>query len=91
VTFPLPPITSARHAADIAAAVAEAVAAGRLTPSEAEIGKVIEIYVRAYQAAELNDRVERVEQLSDAELLRIVRNGSSGEHITPPLITIGSR
>src|SRR6516162_8095387 len=42
VTFPLPPITSARDAADIAAAVADGVAAGHLTPSEAaEIGKVI--------------------------------------------------
>jgi hypothetical protein len=32
VTFPLPPITSARDAAAIMAAVAEAVAAGRVTP-----------------------------------------------------------
>ena len=32
VRFPLPPITSARDAADIAAAVAQAVAAGHLTP-----------------------------------------------------------
>ena len=58
VTFPLPPITSPRDAADIAAAVAQAAAAGHLTPSEAaEIGKVIDTYVRAYQTAELNDRV----------------------------------
>src|SRR6516225_582788 len=35
VTFPLPPINTARDAADIAAAVAEAVAAGHVTPSEA--------------------------------------------------------
>jgi Family of unknown function (DUF5681) len=91
VTFALPPITSARDAADIAAAIAEAVAAGNLTPSEAaEIGKVIEIYVKAYQTADLNDRVARVEQLSDAELLRIVRNGS-GENTTPRLIPIGPR
>jgi len=42
LSFLLPPITSARDAADIAAAVAEAVASGKLTPSEAaEIGKVI--------------------------------------------------
>ena len=80
----------ARDAADIAAAVARAVAAGHLTPSEAaEIGKVIEIYVKAYQTAELNERVERVEQLTDAELMRIIRNGS-GENVTPPLLTIGS-
>jgi hypothetical protein len=86
VTFALPPITSARDAADIAAAIAQAVAAGHLTPSEAaEIGKVIEIYVKAYETAELNDRMTRVEQLSDEELMHIIRKGES----TPPrLITI---
>ena len=63
VSFLLPPITSARDAADIAAAVAEAVASGKLTPSEAaEIGKVIDVYVRAYQTM-------RVEQMTDAELM----------------------
>ena len=88
VTFALPPITSARDAADIAAAVAEAVAAGQVTPSEAaEIGKVIEIYVKAYQTAELDDRNVRLEQLSDEELMRIIRKGES----TPPrLLTIDS-
>src|SRR6516225_1740655 len=76
VRFPLPPITSARDAADIAAAVAQAVAAGHVTPSEAaEIAKVVDVYVRAYQMAELNDRVA-LEQLSDEELMRIIRNGS---------------
>ena len=46
VRFALPPITSARDAADIAAAVAEAVAAGDLTPNEAaEFAKVIDTYV----------------------------------------------
>ena len=90
VTFPLPPITSPRDAADIAAAIAEAVAAGHLTPSEAaEFGKVIEIYVRAYQVAELDDRTARLEQLSDEELQRIIRNGSS-ENTPPRLLTVGS-
>jgi hypothetical protein len=52
-----------------------------------EFGKVIEIYVKAYETAELNDRMTRVEQLSDEELTRIIRKGES----TPPrLITIGS-
>jgi hypothetical protein len=88
VSFALPPISSPRDAADIAAAVAQAVAAGHLTPSEAaEIGKVIEIYVKAYETAELNDRMTRVEQLSDEELMRIIRKGES----TPPrLLTIDS-
>ena len=90
VTFPLPPITSPRDAADIAAAVAQAVAAGHVTPSEAaEIAKVVDVYVRAYQMAELNDRVA-LEQLSDEELMRIIRNGS-GESTPPRLLTISSR
>jgi hypothetical protein len=90
VTFPLPPISSPRDAANIAASVAQAVAAGRVTPSEAaEFGKVIEIYVRAYQVAELDDRTARLEQMSDEELIRII-NGS-GESTPPRLITIGPR
>jgi hypothetical protein len=89
VTFALPPINSARDAADIAAAVAEAVAAGRVTPAEAvEFAKVIDVYVRAYQTAVLNDRIAPLEQMTDAELMRIVRNGSS-ENTPPRLITIG--
>ena len=91
VRFPLPPITSARDAADIAAAIAQAVAAGHLTPSEAaEIGKVIEIYSRRMKRPNLNDRMTRVEQLSDEELMRIIRNGS-GENTPPRLLTIDPR
>jgi hypothetical protein len=49
VSFALPPITSARDAADLMASVVSAVATGHITPSEAaEIGKVIDAYVRAY-------------------------------------------
>jgi hypothetical protein len=48
VTFALPPISTPRDAADIAASIAEALAAGQITPSEAvDIGKVIEIYTKA--------------------------------------------
>jgi hypothetical protein len=87
VSFPLPPINTARDAANIAAVVVEAVAAGQITPSEAgEIGRLVEAYVKAYHAAELDDRNARVEQLSDEELMRIIRKGES----TPPrLLTIG--
>jgi uncharacterized protein (DUF2267 family) len=78
----------ADDAADIAAAVVEAVAASNITPGEAaEIGKVLEIYVKAYQAAELDDRSPRLEQISDEELMRIIRNG--GENSAPRLLTIG--
>jgi len=61
---------------------------GHITPTEAaEIGKVIEIYIRAYQVAEQDDRIA-LEQLSDEELTRIIRKGES----TPPrLLTISSR
>src|ERR1700752_4197332 len=46
VSFPLPPITSVRDAADIMGAVAEAVGAGNITPSEAaEYDKEVVVYV----------------------------------------------
>lgn len=78
VTFALPPITSVRDAADIMAAVAEAVAAGIVTPNEAaEYAKVVDAYVKAYHAAELDDRVAQVRQLSDAELIRIAMGGQT--------------
>ena len=87
VRFKLPAVTSARDAADISAAVMVAVSNGDLTLSEAsEIGKLIDSYVKAYQVAELDDRTARVDQLSDEELMRIIRKGES----TPPrLLTIG--
>jgi hypothetical protein len=94
VTFPLPRITSARDAADLMAAVTQAVATGHITPGEAaEIGKVIDAYVRAYQTAELDERVARVEQLSDAELMRIAMGGHSADTVTPVsrLLTVRSR
>jgi hypothetical protein len=94
VSFPLPPITSARDAADLMAGVTKAVAAGHITPSEAaEIGKVIDAYVRAYQTAELDERVARVEKLSDAELVRIAMAGCGTEAtpIVQRFLAIGSR
>jgi hypothetical protein len=76
VSFALPPIASVRDAADINAAVTVAVSNGAINIGEAvEIGKLIDSYVRAYKAAELDDRVAHVEQMTDAELLRIVAGG----------------
>jgi hypothetical protein len=79
------------------AAVPKAVAAGHITPSdEAEIGKVIDIYVRTYRTAELDERVVLVVQLSDAELMRVAMGGHPTESF-PPLTrlaifsTTGSR
>ena len=62
VSFPLPPITCARDAPEIISAIAAAVTSGDITPSEAsEIAKLIDSYVKAYQTAELDERVARVE------------------------------
>jgi hypothetical protein len=42
---------------------------------------VIDGFIKAYQVAELDDRVARVERLSDAELLRIAASGrNQSEH-----------
>jgi len=70
------------------AAVIAAVGAGRVTPSEgAEVSKMMDAFVKAYQAAELNDQSVPINQMSDEELTRIIRSGES----TPPrLLTINS-
>ena len=84
VAFALPPIDSARDAADLMAAVTRAVANGHITPSEAgEIAKVIDAYVRTYQAAELDERLACAEQLTDAELMRIALGVQETEIVTP--------
>ena len=83
VRFNLPAVTSARDAADISAAVMAAVSNGDITLSEAaEIGKLIDSYVKAYQTAELEDHLKPVDQLTTDELMRIVRNGSKPRLIT---------
>ena len=88
VTFPLPPVGTPRDAADLMAAVIAAVGAGRVTPSEgAEVSKMMDAFVKAYQTAELVDRTVDINQMSDEELMRITRSGES----TPPrLLTINS-
>jgi hypothetical protein len=94
VKFTLPPIDSPRDAADIMVAVAKAVAAGDITPNEAsEFAKVIDTYVKAFHTAELDERVARMEQLSDAELMRIAMGGQPAEPVTPVsrLLTVRSR
>ena len=89
VTFALPPVGTPRDVADLMAAVIAAVGAGHVTPGEgAEVSKMMDAFVKAYQTAELNDRVACVEQMSDEELLRVIRSGS-GESTPPRLITIG--
>ena len=83
VAFALPPIHTARDAADVMSDVLSAVASGQITPADAsEISKVVSVAVKAFEAAELTD----VNQLTDAQLLRIAAGG------TPPrFLTMRSR
>jgi hypothetical protein len=65
VTFELPPIKSAPDAAATVSAVLAAVATGEITPADAaEIGKLIDNYVKAYETAELAERLERLERMT---------------------------
>jgi hypothetical protein len=65
VTFDLPPIKSASDAAAVTSAILAAVAAGELIPSDAaEIGKLIDSYVKAFETAELAERLERLERMT---------------------------
>jgi hypothetical protein len=58
---------------------------GKMTPGEgADIGKVVDAYARAYQTAELDERVARVEQLSDAELMRIAMGSRQTDVTSAP-------
>jgi hypothetical protein len=93
LSFALPPITSARDAADISAAVATAVSKGDITLSEAaEVAKLIDAYVRAYRTAELDDRIASVRQLSDAELNRIAHGDrDSAEQRAPKILLLNPR
>ena len=65
VTFTLPPINSAQDAVATVSAELAAVAAGDLTPGDAgEISKLIEAYVKAFETAELAERLERLEGMT---------------------------
>lgn len=65
VTFTLPEIKSAQDAASVVSAVLAAVASGEITPADAaEIGKLIDSYVKAFETAELAERLERLERMT---------------------------
>jgi hypothetical protein len=62
VSFQLPPLASARDAAQASAALLQAVAEGELTPLEAaELAKLVTSYVEALKACELEARLEALE------------------------------
>jgi hypothetical protein len=62
VAFELPPLAKAADSVAAAAAIAAAVAAGDLTPSEAgELAKVIDVFVRALETAGFEERLGKLE------------------------------
>jgi hypothetical protein len=83
VAFALPPINTARDAADVMSDVLSAVASGQITPADAsEISKVVAVAVKAFEAAELTDGKDWVKQLTDTELLRIAAGGTPPRFLT---------
>jgi Family of unknown function (DUF5681) len=63
VAFALPPVACAADAAKASAALVAAVADGDLTPAEAaELGKLIESYVRALEATDFASRLDNLER-----------------------------
>jgi hypothetical protein len=64
VSFDLPNIDSARDAASAVSAMIRAVSVGDLTPVEAsDVARLLDAYVKAFEAAELAERVERLEKM----------------------------
>jgi hypothetical protein len=62
VTFSLPPIVCAADAAKASAALLVAVSAGEMTPSEAaEIGRLLETYVKTLEITEFEHRLNKLE------------------------------
>jgi hypothetical protein len=79
VTFSLPPINSARDAADISAAVVAAVSNGDITLSEAaEIGKLIDGCVKAHNAAEPASG-KPIEKWTDEEIMMFIADARARE------------
>jgi hypothetical protein len=62
VRFKLPELGSAADASKAMAAIANAVACGDVTPAEAtELARLIEIYVKAIEATEIERRLYALE------------------------------
>jgi hypothetical protein len=66
---------------------------GDITLGEAaEVGRLIDSCVKGYRAAELDDRVARVEQMSDTELMRVITSAQAAEAATTQkLLTLKQR
>jgi hypothetical protein len=62
VAFELPPIEKAADSVAATASIVAAVAAGELTPSQAaELCKVIDVYVRALECKDIDERLTKLE------------------------------
>jgi Family of unknown function (DUF5681) len=62
VCFDMPKLETAADAMKAMAAIMAAVASGDLTPAEAnELGKLVDIFTRAIEAHELDERLRRLE------------------------------
>src|SRR6516225_8907602 len=87
VAFPLPPINTARDAADVMSSIMNAVATGQLTPADAaELSKVVACTVKSFEAAEFAKNLVPLAQLTDEQLLRIAAGGSAPGIIGPRLL-----
>ena len=68
VTIALPPVRSAADIAPMMAVIAEAVAQGGITPSEAgELGRLVEAFVRAIETSEFERRLHALEAAHASE------------------------
>jgi hypothetical protein len=68
VSFALPLITGTNDAAAAMSSILTAVSTGEVTPGEAaEVAKLIDSYVRAVEATELNERITRLERAAQHE------------------------
>ena len=68
VRFVLPALHSAADAPDAMAAIAAAVGAGEITPTEAaELARLVEAYIEAIQASEFDRRLRVIEAKGDAK------------------------
>jgi hypothetical protein len=63
VSFDLPKIESSKDAANAISATIHAVSVGDLTPAEgSDMTRLLDAYVKAFEAVELAERVERLEK-----------------------------
>lgn len=85
VSFDIPQFSSARDAAQLSGSLIRAVAAGSISPAEAaEVGKLIESYVRTISATEIEDRIRRLEKLIEETAFGNRRGGSRARDYLHP-------